>query len=1041
MKLKGRSRHPIGAASFICGLAISGVLALGCGFCSAADGGLEGYKIAPGFHAEVAVSEPMIINPVSMTWGPDGKLYVSEWFEGRDPNDRIKVLSDTNGDGKFDEVKIYIDHLDLPAGIAFWDGWTYVTLEHDVIRMKDKDGDGKFETRETIATGFGNDNSHHRVSGLIIGPDGWLYMTTGDSDAHARGSDDTEATVLRCGGVFRCKPDGSRLENVAFGMRNPWGNVAFDDQFRIFHTDNDNEGSPGFTGCRILHVVDGGDYGWRLRQGAVCCQPDFERATWNGGRPGRLGWVTETGRGAPAGLCVLNSAAFPARSRNTLIYPDVFRRSVRAYELDPRGGTYTVHREFELMTAEDPLFRPDDAEMGPDGALYVLDWRTDSGGAGRLSGDGVHGRIYRLTWGGTPEEPARGTLDPARITGIARAPERELVKALESEDFGLRNAAAHELIRRDADGMMGELRSIASDSQRVPTARLHAIAVLAATGNMTGVHTWGQYFSDLDPHIRRVAYELASHETMPIAFPAEERDIAVLRAYAIALGTMGRLQLTLALKSDLVNPEDVAARLVALAAEHTGADEFVRDGIARGLDRLGLTGLRALSRSITVGPSLFKTAALHSVESLRRMDAADTVLALAVGNDPLPPGGRANLLFAYGEIRQLNGVIPTLASGDASAQAIARWIQRIDISTEPDAQAQAIRLLRGDDRSMDELAIDLFANKLLKSSDPAVRLAAIDTLAQRSSEAIGKRLVEIAADRNRPIEERSAAVAGLSRKPYDSIKRELPNLSRASDDTRYLRELLRTAAAIDHDFAVECAKRLLNWHDGDLRNPAIRLLGEKPDTAEFVVHEFNAGRVPRGELPTVIDAVRHHSTPSLQAALQDLIKRMVLPAPTGEEANNLRRHVVERGNARRGKELFLDAKKGGCAACHRIEGVGGTVGPDLTRVWQTMSFEKRLESIVEPSKEIKEGYVTYKIATTDGRVVTGLLVTQTPEATTLKDAQGKEIRIPASQIEQKGVDKTSLMPAGVAGNLSFEELADLLAFLGNREVQESLRGK
>ena len=220
-------------------------------------------------------------------------------------NDRIKVLTDVDGDGKFDKVETYMDGLDLPAGICFWDGWTYVSLDHDIVRFKDADGDGKFEKREVVLTGFGNDDSHHRVSGLTIGPDGWLYATTGDSDAHLKGTDGSTSTVLRCGGVFRCKPDGSKVENVAFGMRNPFGNVCWDDSFNMFHTDNDNEGSPGFTGCRILHIVDGGDYGWRLREGARCCQPDFERATWNGGRPGRLGWIAETGRGAHRRLVLL----------------------------------------------------------------------------------------------------------------------------------------------------------------------------------------------------------------------------------------------------------------------------------------------------------------------------------------------------------------------------------------------------------------------------------------------------------------------------------------------------------------------------------------------------------------------------------------------------------------------------------------------------------------------------------------------------------------------------------------------------------------
>ena len=87
----------------------------------------------------------------------------------------------------------------------------------------------------------------------------------------------------------------------------------------------------------------------RLREGARCCQPDFERATWNGGRPGRLGWMAETGRGAPAGLCVLNSAAFPPSTRNLLVYPDVFRKSVRAYRTRAEGASYTIGEEFVLL--------------------------------------------------------------------------------------------------------------------------------------------------------------------------------------------------------------------------------------------------------------------------------------------------------------------------------------------------------------------------------------------------------------------------------------------------------------------------------------------------------------------------------------------------------------------------------------------------------------------------------------------------------------------------------------------------------------------
>ena len=205
---------------------------------------------------------------------------------------------------------------------------------------------------------------------------------------------------------------------------------------------------------------------------------------------------------------------------------------------------------------------------------------------------------------------------------------------------------------------------------------------------------------------------------------------------------------------------------------------------------------------------------------------------------------------------------------------------------------------------------------------------------------------------------------------------------------------------------------------------------------------FNQGRIPRGELPVVIEAVRQHATPSLQASLQKLLKQTILAAPTGEEARKLKEHVAERGDAQRGKAIFLDSKKGGCAACHQIEGVGTALGPDLSRVWQTLSFEERGQGAARAFQGNQGGL--FDLQDRHHRraaVVTGLLVAQSADAITLRDARGQEVKISAREIEQKGNDPTSIMPTGVVGNLSFKELADLLAFLGDRQAQESLRRK
>src|SRR5262245_22624160 len=176
----------------------------------AVDPRLANYHWPPGWKVEIAATEPLVINPTAMTFGLDGRLYVIEWLPSRAPNDRIKLLTDTDGDGLFDKADVFMDGFDVPAQIMFWDGWTYVTHEKQVDRFQDRDGDGKFEMKETIVSGFQNNNSQHRVSGMVIGPDGWLYLTTADAGTLAKGSDGSTVALPRCGGLLRCRPDGSR---------------------------------------------------------------------------------------------------------------------------------------------------------------------------------------------------------------------------------------------------------------------------------------------------------------------------------------------------------------------------------------------------------------------------------------------------------------------------------------------------------------------------------------------------------------------------------------------------------------------------------------------------------------------------------------------------------------------------------------------------------------------------------------------------------------------------------------------------------------
>ena len=137
--------------------------------------------------------------------------------------------------------------------------------------------------------------------------------------------------------------------------------------------------------------------------------------------------------------------------------------------------------------------------------------------------------------------------------------------------------------------------------------------------------------------------------------------------------------------------------------------------------------------------------------------------------------------------------------------------------------------------------------------------------------------------------------------------------------------------------------------------------------------------------------------------------------------------------------MFLNNKAVACITCHKLEGVGGNIGPDLTRVWETHSLEKSIESMLEPSKEIKEGYQTFVATTKAGKTATGLRVAQNAEGVVLRDATGKEVMIPANDLEELQPTKKSLMPDDVVKHLSYREFLDLVAFLRDRRTQESLR--
>ena len=241
------------------------------------------------------------------------------------------------------------------------------------------------------------------------------------------------------------------------------------------------------------------------------------------------------------------------------------------------------------------------------------------------------------------------------------------------------------------------------------------------------------------------------------------------------------------------------------------------------------------------------------------------------------------------------------------------------------------------------------------------------------------------------------------------------------------------------DRARAVAETLLESPDKALLGEAVSILGSSKPGAKVVGDAFVGGKLPKEFLPRVADAVRNHVADPAYAALYDRVMRGGLTL-TGADVEKLKQQVLLKGNATRGKDLYLTSVSLACVTCHRLEGVGGQIGPDLTRLWDTTTVEKLLETILEPSKEIKEGYQAYKATTLSGGTFTGLKISESASDVVLREATGRDVRIAKSDLDQLTPSKLSLMPDNVVSQLSYDQLLDLVAFLRSKREQESLRG-
>jgi len=373
-------------------------------------------------------------NPVAMSFDAKGRLWVCtmpsypQRLPDDDPDDKIIILEDTDGDGRADKHTVFLDGLHVPTGFELGDGGAYIAQQPDLIFAKDTDGDDKADVRETILHGFGTEDSHHSISAFTWGPDGGLYFQEGTFH-HSQVETPYGPVRLVDAGLFRYVPQQWFLEVfVTYGFANPWGHV-FDRWGQNFIADA--SGGSNYVGAAMS--------GWK----------PYPR------KSGNMKVFTSVVR-PTAGCEIVSSRHFPDEAQgNFLINNCIGFQGIKQHRILDEGSGFTSEEVEPLLYSSDINFRPVDIEFGPDGALYIVDWFNPLIGHMQYSlrdegRDHSHGRIWRIT------AKDRPLLTPPAIAG---QPIEALLELLKTYEDRVRYRTRMELRTRNLDEVEAALKA------------------------------------------------------------------------------------------------------------------------------------------------------------------------------------------------------------------------------------------------------------------------------------------------------------------------------------------------------------------------------------------------------------------------------------------------------------------------------------------------------------------------------------------------------------------------------------------------------
>jgi putative membrane-bound dehydrogenase-like protein len=951
--------------------------------------------VPEGFHVELVASEPEIQNPVAMAFDDAGRIYVTESFEypRHEPGpgrDRIKILTDSDADGKVDQVKVFAEGLNIPSGIAVGHGGVWVANAPDILFLEDTDGDDVADKSTVVVTGFGRIDTHELPNALTWGPDGYLYGLNGvfNPSVVQQGGKKFEFTCA----MFRIHPKTRKFEVFCEGTSNPWG-IAFD-----------SVGSAFVSACVIDHLWHLTESGYYLRQGGP-----YPPHTW---------WAESIVKhkhhmAAYCGIEYFDSDAYPEVYRNKLYMGNIHGGCINVDRIERSGATYQGFGEPDFLTANDVWFMPVAQKIGPDGCLYILDWYDryhcyQDASADPKGVDRGHGRLYRIVHNKRPEK---------RYQDISKLDDKELIVALGDSNLFVRQRSQLELAERglkpDSDTAQ-ELQNRTIESESIKNS-MHALWALAGSGALSESHL-EILLSHSNPEIRAWAVRLVAD-----LFPANEKLSAKSRGLAQDSDPRVRLQVSIATpKFHRAIQDEKAYAQTQLDILAASLDESKLDPI---LSRVVWQNLKPIAQS---SRKQIVAAALESGSSSETLLVSLLPRFAAMWVDQLPKSGfddehvsvLEDLFAIFDETSKKD---PSLA-GSLIQPLINRSLARGFQTTEFQL---ALKKAYHPEENLDW--------ERLQPKNPLDKQRLLLGLLVANPKAIeiAKRVVS---DRTQASATRQDLLRFLADESPETARQMLVEVleleARRTPQERNWRDTA-IDLGVEKFLPAEQAKlaELIPKLPIDLQSVVAERMSQREPTASVMLTWIAEGKL-RKELLSP-NRIRLLATQGSQTA-KGLVAKIF--GTVNIDGTQERDKVVRAMSDQLKGKIQGDPKQGWvvyeriCGQCHVMHDRGIDVGPNITANGRG-SFEQLLVSVFNPSLVIGDAYRSITIRTHDGTVVTGLLVSRDDRKTVVKTQGGKEVSIPADEIEVYQQDKKSLMPEGIESQMTPQELADLFALL------------